>query len=111
MNSVARELCLKNPNLISDRQLLIEQARKRGMMMVISTKRGNHVPKCWSLVMRVHLSEKKISQDYRVKRIAELQERMKDIGDQIGFKEKHWEAASNIRNYKECDNLTEQIPE
>ena len=45
----------------------------------------------------------------RFTRMAEVQDRIKDLSDQIGFKEKRREGASAIRNYKECDTLTEQM--
>lgn len=42
-------------------------------------------------------------------RIAEVRDRIKDLSDQIGFKEKRRECASAVQNYKECDALTEQM--
>ena len=51
----------------------------------------------------------KITQDVRLQRIAELREIIKDVSDQILYKEKRREKASNVHNYKECDMLTEQI--
>ena len=45
---------------------------------------------------------RKISQDTRLRRIAEVRDRIKDLSDQIGFKEKCRECASAVRNYKEC---------
>jgi len=50
-----------------------------------------------------------ISQDTRLSRIAEVRDRIKDLSDQIGFKEMRRECASAVRNYKECDALTEQM--
>ena len=52
---------------------------------------------------------KKISQDYRLERIAELQDKIKDMNERIEFKNKRRDAASNVMNYKECDELTEQM--
>ena len=34
---------------------------------------------------------------------------VKDLSDQITYKEKRRESASNVHNYKECDMLTEQM--
>ena len=58
-----------------------------------------------------HPKRKKVNEDYRVSRIAELQERIKDITDQLGYKEKRRENASLSHNYKECDQITEQMSE
>lgn len=52
---------------------------------------------------------KKICQEFRLQRIGELKEVVKDLTDQITYKEKRRESASNVHNYKECDMLTEQI--
>ena len=54
---------------------------------------------------------KKINEEYCTSRIAELQERIKDITDQLGYKEKRCESASMVHNYKECDQITEQMLE
>ena len=42
----------------------------------------------------------------RVQRVKEV---VKDLTDQITYKEKRREGASNVHNYKECDILTEQL--
>lgn len=47
--------------------------------------------------------------DARLKRITELQDTTKDLNDQIGFKEKRREVANNIKNYKECERITEEM--
>ena len=41
--------------------------------------------------------------------IQELKEDIKDCNDRILFKEKRCEAASGVKNYKLCDNLSEEI--
>ena len=41
--------------------------------------------------------------------MAELQDKIKDLNERIEFKCKRRDAASNVRNYKECDELTEQM--
>ena len=46
---------------------------------------------------------RKISKEYCINRIGELEERVKDLTEQIGCKEKRRECASNMKNYKDCD--------
>ena len=36
-------------------------------------------------------------------------DKIRDVSDRIGFKLKCRECASNMNNYKECDNLTARI--
>ena len=52
---------------------------------------------------------RKITQDYRLERMSELQDKIKDLNERIEFKNKQRDAASNVRNYKECDELTKQM--
>ena len=46
---------------------------------------------------------------FRMKRIRDLEEDVVDLNDRITFKEKRREQASNFRNYKVCDQLTEEM--
>lgn len=81
-----------------DRKLLLETTRKRVCESGKSSSKmfggNNPEPK-----------RKKVNQDY------ELQDKIKDLNDQIGFKEKRREAANNVRNYKDYEKLTEQMSE
>ena len=110
MNEASMELCLVNPNLISNRGLLLEQARKKvndsgyiykkgkSRSKILNSEDENPPPK-----------RRKISKEYRLQRISELQDKIKDLENRIGYKIKRREAASNNRLYNDCDELTEQI--
>ena len=112
MNEASANLCLQSPNLLSDRTLLLKECRsvvdeegydyKKGKSRsrLLNTSVASEPPK-----------RKKITEEYRLSRIAELQERIKDITDRLGYKEKRRESASMVRNYKECDQITEQMSE
>ena len=52
---------------------------------------------------------KKISQSFQVQRLTELGERIKELSDHISYKQKCLDQANNIQNYKQCDELSEQI--
>ena len=110
INEASEELCLNNPDLLSDRKLLLETARQRvdesGYQSIKGKSRSKRLnPIDWSRSPK----RKKISKEYRINRIDELKERINDLTDQIGFREKWQECASNMKNYKECDKLTEQL--
>jgi hypothetical protein len=110
INDAAEELCFSNRNLLSDRKLLLETAREKVHNSGYLYKKGASRSKTLNPDDgRATPKRRKINQDYRLNRIAEVQDRIKDLGDQIGFKEKRRECASAIRNYKECDTLTEQM--
>ena len=57
------------------------------------------------------LKEKKLSQYASLTKITEIQDKAKDLNDQFGYKQKWREPANNVRNYKECDKLTEEMLE
>ena len=52
---------------------------------------------------------RKISKDYCINGIGKLEEKVKDLTKQIGFKENQQECASSMKYYKDCDKLTEQL--
>ena len=51
----------------------------------------------------------KTCEAFRMKRIRDLEEDVVDLNDRITSKEKRREQASNFRNYKVCDQLTEEM--
>ena len=53
----------------------------------------------------------KISQTLREHRIKELNEEISDVTDIINLKEKRRNQAEGIRNYKVCEQLSEEIME
>ncbi|MCG8622630.1 MAG: hypothetical protein MJE68_11630 [Proteobacteria bacterium] len=54
-------------------------------------------------------NDKKTTESIRAQHIGELEEDIKDINDQLQFKEKRREQAELSRNYKLCDQLTEEM--
>lgn len=46
---------------------------------------------------------------YRLSRIEELKDNIKDLSEQLHYKNLRRVAAENMHNYKECDKLTEQL--
>ena len=51
----------------------------------------------------------KIVEEVRKDRITQLEEELKGYDDRISYKEKRVYAATNIKNFKLCDELTEEI--
>lgn len=51
----------------------------------------------------------KTSEELRTKRISQLDDDIKDFNDHLQFTEKRRQQATNSRNYKLCDQLTEEI--
>ena len=55
------------------------------------------------------MKKPKSSESMRMKRICQLEEDIEDISDQLNFKEKRREQAIFAKNYKLCDQLTDEM--
>ena len=110
INDASKELCLSNPSLLENRKFLLEKAREKVDELGYAYKKGKSRSKRLNPYDgNTTPKRRKIGGEYRLNRITEVTERIKDVTDQLGYKEKRREAASNIRDYKECDRLTEQM--
>lgn len=95
---------------MTNRGLLLEQARKKVNDSGYLYKKGKSRSKLLNTDDEALTPKRrKINQEYRLQRIAELQDKIKDLDERIEFKRKRRDAASNMRSYKECDELTEQM--
>lgn len=119
INQASEQICIENLNLLTNRKLLLEMARKRVCESGYQYKKGKSRSKAFNSEGTSDTEgpsdsapkRKKLGQDARLTRITEIQDKTKDLNDQIGYKQKRREAAINVRNYKECDKLTEEMSE
>ena len=105
INETSAQLCLQTPDLLSDRTLLLKECRRVVDEEGYNYKKG----KSRSRSLNPDVSSdppkrKKINEEYRLSRIAELEEQIKDITDRLRYKEKRRESASIVHNYKECES-------
>lgn len=110
VNRASIDLAIEDPTLLNSRKTLLKLAREKVNESGYRFKKGKSRSKLY------HTDEStpkrpKISEAIRETRIDELQEDIKDIVDRIGYKEKMRERASMARNYKLCDQLTEEMSE
>ncbi len=108
VNNAAIELALSDPNLLLSRQKLLELARtkvkddgynfKKGKSRSKQAQSDSPAPK-----------RSKTSETLRAKHITELEEDIKDLDERLKFKEKRRDQATMTRNYKVCDQLTEEM--
>lgn len=108
VNKAAVELALETPSLLSSQQKLLEVARKRWTVMDIYTKKERADPNSYVKQRNVHKSKWR-HQTFWLKRISALEENIKDFNDRLSFKIIRKHQASNSRNYKLCDVLTEEM--
>ena len=105
VSTAAIELALQTPSLLSSRQILLEVARKKVNNDGYVYKKGESIEAMFS-TSRVCL---KTSEAFRMKRIQDLEDDIKDLNDRLMFKEKRRDQASNVRNYKVCDMVMEEL--
>lgn len=112
MNKAVAQLRLKNPSLLWNRGTLLEEAQKvvdesgyiyskgkfRSEHLHPSLETATTLPKRHTLLMET-----------RTKHMEAVQENLKDISDRLSYKSKWRQAAETVRNYKLCDELTEDI--
>lgn len=107
MNKAVQQLCLTNPGLIRKRSKLMEQARSSiladGFQFMKGSKNDHPVDS------PPPVKRQKLSQDIWDKRLKEIEEDVKDLNDRIGFKEKRIAAAVNVKDFKKCDEIKEEI--
>ena len=109
MNKAAYELALEDPNLLLSRQELVNSARTK-VNEVYKFKKGKSRSKQQEGSSSSHVPKRqKTTESIRAQHIGELEEDIKDINDQLQFKEKRREQAELARNYKLCDQLTEEM--
>ncbi len=112
MNKAAAQLCLKNPSLLWNRGSLLEEARKvvneSGYVYRKGKSRSKHLNP--SLETSTTAPKKrKLLTEARVKHLEAVQEDLKDVTDRLAYKVKRRQAAETVRNYKLCDELTDDI--
>ena len=112
VNKAAQSLCVSQPSLLRKRQKLMELVREKlladGFCFVKGKSRSKKLacPAEGSKQKRT-----KLSQEIRDKRLNELQEDISDLKERLTFMEKRVEERLNLRDYKKCDDLKEEVME
>lgn len=111
INEVAGELAVKDPSLLSRRGDLLDQAR------VEVQQRGYNYVKGKSRAKRFMSppletpkpTRSKVSAEIRQQRILALEEDIANITKQLHFKHKRLQQAENVKHYKLCEEINEEI--
>ena len=110
MNDAAQQLYLQNPGLIRKRQLLIDTARERIISDGFEFVKGKSRSKKNLKDELVPVAKRsKLSQSFRENRIHEIEEDIRDLNDRIKFKDGRISAALNMKEYKKCDEIKEEV--
>jgi predicted ribosome quality control (RQC) complex YloA/Tae2 family protein len=109
INEAATNICLKNPSMLACRARLLDTCRD-----VVNSDNKFKKGKSWSK-RYVQSSEdpvpkrRKITREIRESRLNDLETKKKLLNQKVLYKEKRREMAENIKNYKLCEEITEEI--
>ena len=112
INEEAVKICENNPSMLRSRSALLEAARSK-VNESYQFKKGKSLSKRGSLLQSEGQSSvqkcPKMTQSIRVSRMKSLEEDIKSLGERISYKEKRRKAAEDVKNYRLCDEITEEI--
>ena len=112
INEFAGDIAVRNPSLLTKRGELLEAARASVYESGYTYKKGHSRSKRFSSSSSSEPPKRpKLNQEIRERRIHDLTEEISDLDKRISFKEKRVNAAANVKNYKACDEITDEIAE
>ena len=107
INEVAQEICLRSPSMLCNRQKLLEMARTK-VDETYQFKKGKSRSKRYNPTLPPP-KRKKITQDIRLAKMKTLEDDLKNIKERTSYKEKRCRVAEDLKNYRLCDEITEEI--
>lgn len=107
VNKAAQDICVKNPSLLRSRQKLLEAARSK-VDETYQFKKGKSRSKRHDPVPPLP-KRKKINQAARLERMKTLEDDLKSMKERISYKQKRRQIAEETKNYRLCDDITEEI--
>lgn len=112
VNDAAGDICVQNPSILTMRGELLEQARKNVDQSGYQYKKGKLKSKRFgsaSSAKATTSKRPKLDQEFRASRMQQIKEEAKTINTQVSFKERRVDVAVQGKNFKLCDQLTEEI--
>ena len=113
MNEEAAKIAQADPSLVlkGKRNLLMERAKKAVLESDFEFAKGKSRSKQASSSDSSPPTpkRKKISAEFRSKRIAALEDEIKNFEEQVKFKTKRREQAEATKSYRVCEDITEEI--
>ena len=110
VNDAAIELCLADVSLLDKRGELLQKARKKVADDGYVFKKGRSRSKHYGMHDIASIPKRpKCDKDMREECLQAIEEEMNDIARMLQFKEKRLSQAEAGRNYKVCEQLTEEM--
>ena len=118
INEEAAKLAETDASLLANRGELLDKARnallesgtfhfKKGRSRSKSVQSNDSTESAPS--SSIPKKRSKLDADTRQSRIKDIEENIRDIDEDISFKEKRRAQAESVRDYRQCDELTERI--
>ena len=106
-------LAENDPSLLANRGVLLQKARESLVASGYEFKKGRSRSQAATSNSEdnsnSHPKRAKIDTETRNSRIKEVEEGIRDIDEQISFKEKRRAQAETLRDYRQCDEITERL--
>ena len=107
INNAAIELAVADPGLLQNRKNLLELARSK-VNTGYKLKKGKSHSKLLDNAPKPPKHQKR-TDSMRIKHIRDVEDDLRDLSDRLQYKEKRRIQAEICRNYKVCDDLTEEM--
>lgn len=111
VNEESVKLATNNPSLLITRKQLMDLAKDKVYESGFMFKKGKSRAKRFVGECSETKIRPKMDSEMRKSRLLEVSEDLKQVNQQILFKEKRRDQAETIRDYKLCDTLTQEIGE
>ena len=112
VNEASQDICLRQLSLLRNRGRLLVLAQERVHESGYAYRKGKSRSKSFGNgVEETRVKRVKTSTDERTARMKAIKEELHDLKDRLSFKRKRIEAAESSKNYKLCDQLSEEMGE
>ena len=102
-----------DPNLLTNQGELLQKAREallaRGKYQFKKGRSCSKILDDNSAKCECRLKRVDVDKEARKVRITEIEESIKDIDDEISFKEKRQSQAATVHDYRQCDEISEWL--
>lgn len=110
VNDASADLCVRNPSLLLGKKGdLFKLAQEKVYQDGYQYKKGKSRSKRYLPEDDTQPNRPKLDSNTRRERIMEIQDLISDIDRTIGFKQRRIETAAATRNFKTCDELSQEI--
>lgn len=113
LNEEAARLAENDPSLLTNRGKLLQKAREallaRGKYQLKKGRSRSKILDNNSAERESRPKRVKIDKETRKAQITEIEESIKDIDDEISFKEKRRSQAATVHDYRQCDEISERL--